>query len=72
MTRWCAWAYSRASSTGTVELAPRQGIVVPKGVQHRPRAPGRTLGLMVEAATVTPTGDAGGSIFCNIFYAEEE
>jgi mannose-6-phosphate isomerase-like protein (cupin superfamily) len=42
----------------TVELEPQQGIVVPKGVQHRPRAPERTLALMVEAATVTATGDA--------------
>ena len=42
----------------TVELAPKQGIVVPMGVKHRPRAPERTLVLMVEAATVTPTGDA--------------
>jgi mannose-6-phosphate isomerase-like protein (cupin superfamily) len=41
----------------TVELEPRQGIVVPKGVSHRPRAPERTLVLMVEANTVTPTGD---------------
>lgn len=42
----------------TVELEPRQGIVVPKGVSHRPRAPERTLALMVEADTVKPTGDA--------------
>jgi mannose-6-phosphate isomerase-like protein (cupin superfamily) len=42
----------------TVELAPRQGLVVPKGVKHRPRALERTLVLMVEAATVTPTGNA--------------
>jgi len=42
----------------TVDLAPKQGIVVPKGVKHRPRAPERTLVLMVEAATVTPTGDS--------------
>lgn len=42
----------------TVELAPRQGVVVPRGVNHRPRAPERTLVLMVEAATVTPVGDA--------------
>jgi len=41
----------------TVELAPRQGIVVPRGVKHRPRAPERTLVLMVEAATVNATGD---------------
>jgi mannose-6-phosphate isomerase-like protein (cupin superfamily) len=42
----------------TVELEPQQGIVVPKGVKHRPRAPERTLVLMVEAATVKATGDA--------------
>ena len=42
----------------TVELAPKQGIVVPRGVKHRPRAPERTLVLMVEAVTVTATGDA--------------
>ena len=42
----------------TVELEPRQGIMVPRGISHRPRAPERTLVLMVEAATVTPTGDA--------------
>lgn len=41
----------------TVELAPQQGIVVPRGVEHRPRAPERTLVLMVEAATVTAIGD---------------
>ena len=45
------------SGMRTVEVAPRQGIVVPRGVSHRPRAPDRTLVLMVEAATVTPTGD---------------
>lgn len=41
----------------TVELEPRQGLVVPKGVSHRPRAPERTVVLMFEAATVAPTGD---------------
>ena len=41
----------------TVELAPRQGILVPRGVLHRTRAPTRTVVLMVEAATVVPTGD---------------
>src|SRR5580692_2422659 len=34
----------------TVELAPRQGYVVPKGVVHRTRAPQRTVILMVENA----------------------
>jgi mannose-6-phosphate isomerase-like protein (cupin superfamily) len=41
----------------TVELDPHQGICIPKGVLHRPRAPQRTVVLMVEGATVTPTGD---------------
>ena len=41
----------------TVELLPRQGLMVPKGVMHRTRAPSRTVVLMVEAATVVPTGD---------------
>ena len=40
-----------------VELAPRQGFVVPKGVVHRTRAPERTVILMVEPAGVVPTGD---------------
>ncbi|HEY3226437.1 MAG TPA: cupin domain-containing protein [Planctomycetota bacterium] len=41
----------------TVELGPRQGLLVPRGAMHRTRAPKRTVVLMVEAATVTPTGD---------------
>ena len=40
-----------------VELGPGQGIVVPKGVMHRPRAPERTVILMVETAGIVPTGD---------------
>jgi mannose-6-phosphate isomerase-like protein (cupin superfamily) len=42
----------------TVELTPGQGFVVPKGVMHRPRAPERTIILMVEGAGIMPTGDA--------------
>jgi mannose-6-phosphate isomerase-like protein (cupin superfamily) len=41
----------------TVDLAPRQGLVVPKGTVHRTRAPGRTVILMVENAGIIPTGD---------------
>jgi mannose-6-phosphate isomerase-like protein (cupin superfamily) len=41
----------------TVELGPRQGFTVPKGVMHCPRAPERTIILMVEGAGVKPTGD---------------
>ena len=42
--------------THTVDLAPRQGIVIPKGVLHRPRAPIRTVMLMVETRNIVPTG----------------
>ena len=42
----------------TVTLRPRQGYTVPKGVVHRTRAPVRTSILMLEAAGVSPTGDA--------------
>lgn len=41
----------------TVELDPRQGFVVPKGVLHRTRAPRRTVILMVENKGIIPTGD---------------
>jgi mannose-6-phosphate isomerase-like protein (cupin superfamily) len=41
----------------TVELAPRQAVMVPRGVVHRTRAPVRTVVLMIEAATIVPTGD---------------
>jgi mannose-6-phosphate isomerase-like protein (cupin superfamily) len=41
----------------TVDLGPLQGYVVPKGVPHRPRAPERTVILMVEGAGIVPTGD---------------
>src|SRR5690242_1339982 len=40
-----------------VELGPREGFVVPKGVVHRTRAPERSVILMVETAQVVPTGD---------------
>ena len=41
----------------TVELGPRQAFTVPKGVMHCPRAPERTVILMVENAGIKPTGD---------------
>jgi len=41
----------------TVELAPRQGFVVPKGTIHRTRAPQRTSILMVENQGIVPTGN---------------
>ena len=41
----------------TIDLAPWQGYVVPKGVTHRTRAPEKVIVLMVETADVVPTGD---------------
>ena len=41
----------------TVELKPRQGMVVPRGVVHRTRAPERAVFLMVENAGIIPTGN---------------
>lgn len=40
-----------------IELKPRQGFTVPKGVVHRTRAPERSIILMVENAGIIPTGD---------------
>ena len=40
-----------------VELLPRQGFTVPKGVVHRTRAPERSVILMVETAAIVPTGN---------------
>ena len=41
----------------TIELAPKQGYVVPRGVVHRTRAPRRCVILMVEGEEIVPTGD---------------
>ena len=41
----------------TVSLGPRQGYAVPKRIVHRTRAPERTAVLMIERASVKPTGD---------------
>jgi mannose-6-phosphate isomerase-like protein (cupin superfamily) len=41
----------------TVELAPKQGFTIPRGVLHRTRAPVRTVMLMMEGRGVVPTGD---------------
>ncbi len=42
----------------SIDLQPREGFVVPKGVVHRTRAPDRAVVLMVETASIIPTGDA--------------
>jgi mannose-6-phosphate isomerase-like protein (cupin superfamily) len=44
-------------SDRTVTLRPREGFVVPRGLEHRTRAPQRAVILMVENAGIIPTGD---------------
>lgn len=41
----------------TVTLAPHQGFTVPRGVRHKTRVTEPAVILMMEAATVRPTGD---------------
>jgi mannose-6-phosphate isomerase-like protein (cupin superfamily) len=41
----------------TIELSPGQGLVVPKTIVHRTRAPQRSVILMVENAGIIPTGN---------------
>ena len=40
----------------TVDLGPRQGFVVPRGVRHCTRAPVRSVVLMIETKNIVPTG----------------
>ena len=39
-----------------IDLTSGKGVVIPKGTMHRPRAPERTVMLMVERAGIVPTG----------------
>ena len=41
----------------TIELNPNQGITISKGILHRPRAPKKTVMLMIETFAIQPTGD---------------
>lgn len=41
----------------TIELNPGQGVTITKGTMHRPRAPKKTVMLMVETSAIQPTGD---------------
>jgi len=40
----------------TIELNPNQGTTISKGVMHRPRAPKKTVMLMVETDSIDPIG----------------
>ena len=41
----------------SIMLRPRQGFVFPRGVVHRTRAPERSVVLMIETASIVPTGN---------------
>jgi mannose-6-phosphate isomerase-like protein (cupin superfamily) len=41
----------------SIDLQKQEGFVVPKGVVHRTRAPDHAVILMVETASIIPTGD---------------
>ena len=41
----------------TIELNPNQGVTIPKGVMHKPRALQKAVVLMVETINIKPTGD---------------
>ncbi|MBL7719635.1 MAG: cupin domain-containing protein [Flavipsychrobacter sp.] len=41
----------------TIELNPFQGVTITRGIRHRPRAPKKTVMLMVETSAIQPTGD---------------
>lgn len=41
----------------TIELNPGQGTTITKNLMHRPRAPKKTVMLMVETSAIKPTGD---------------
>lgn len=41
----------------TIELNPNEGTTITKGVMHRPRAPKKTVMLMVETNSIDPLGD---------------
>lgn len=45
-----------------VVLGPGQLHVVPRGVEHCPRADGEVKALLLEPAGVVNTGDAGGDL----------
>jgi len=41
----------------SIGLVAGQGVMVPRGVLHRTRAPERAIVLMVETSAIVPTGD---------------
>ncbi len=45
------------TENGAIELKEGEGTVIPKGVQHKPRAEERAVILMIEPVRVKSTGD---------------
>jgi hypothetical protein len=45
---------------------PRELFVVPRGVEHCPRADTETAVLLLEPGTVINTGDAGGELTAEV------
>src|SRR4029453_4034407 len=50
----------------TVVLGPRELFVVPRGVEHCPRADTETAVLLFEPGTVINTGDTGGDLTADV------
>jgi mannose-6-phosphate isomerase-like protein (cupin superfamily) len=50
----------------SVVLLPREIFVVPRGVEHRPRAETETAVLLLEPRGVVNTGDAGGALTATV------
>jgi mannose-6-phosphate isomerase-like protein (cupin superfamily) len=49
-----------------VVLGPRELFVVPRGVEHCPRAEAETAVLLLEPGSVVNTGDAGGELTAEV------
>jgi mannose-6-phosphate isomerase-like protein (cupin superfamily) len=49
-----------------VVLRPREFFVVPRGVEHCPRADAETAVLLFEPGNVVNTGDAGGELTAEV------
>jgi mannose-6-phosphate isomerase-like protein (cupin superfamily) len=49
-----------------VVLGPRELFVVPRGVEHCPRAEVETALMLLEPSSVVNTGDAGGELTAEI------
>jgi mannose-6-phosphate isomerase-like protein (cupin superfamily) len=50
----------------SVVLGPRELFVVPRGVEHCPRADVETALLLLEPSSVVNTGDAGGDLTAEV------